>query len=880
MEPKELEGVLSERYAIEGRIGAGGMGEVYRAEDLTLGRPVAIKRLAPTLASQPRHRDRLLKEARSAAQLNHQGVAALYDVVEADGQLLLVMEYVPGRTLREHLREPLEPDDALRVMIDCAEALSAAHRAGVIHYDLKPANIMVTPEGRTKILDFGLAQIAAAAVDPEGSTVSFLSSSREIVGTPPYMAPEVLLGKKADGRADLFSLGVVLYELLTGKNPFRASTATATVDLILHLDPPPVQRVTPSIPDAIQTILDKLLAKSPSHRYATVDDLLVDLRAIEAAMTGPSMTSGARARSRTDSSPTAWRRAAAIGLAGVLLIFAGWMLGPFGPAEAPPEAGSTGEARAADESPMLFLAVLPVPSSTQDGAPEPLSEGLASTLTTRLTALTREYPFQMIAASALGDVSSVSEARQRFGVNQVLTFELIRQQERARVNLQLVDATTGVQIDAATVDGTGSDLLALQDEIADRTVELLRIQLRPQDRALLRAGTESQEAYSYYVSGVGLLRQASEDRLLLAAEQFREAVQSDRDFVAAQSALGRTYLYLWEYTERPDWVERAEAACRRAVAIDDLHAESHGCLGALQSARGEWEAAIPELEKAFELDPANSSWVRELARAYGQVGRDADAERLYLETIERLPHHSEPYSWLARLYVSQGRLEDAADYYRRALERAPHSWLYHNGLGASYFLMGRWGDAKRAWRRSLEINPDYAAARSNLAIAAFYEGDYEAAAEAFRAVVELSPDRYVFWGNLGDALAEIDSGDGEERSAYRRAVDLALEHLEVDPTDAATLVMLGYYRVRLGDEAVGLANVERALELDPNNNEILYRAAQASMLAGAPEEARDRLERAVAEGYSTIEILADPIFQAVQQDPGWRDLLGPRTGRQ
>lgn len=863
-----LGGIIAQRYEIEARIGAGGMGEVYRARDLTLGRSVAIKRLAPALAAEPRHRERLLQEARSAARLAHQGLAGLYDVLEEGDQFLLVMEYVEGDTLRQRLRDPVDPDEALDLMIDCAAALAHAHHAGIVHYDLKPANIMVTPEGRPKILDFGLAQIAAAAVDPDGSTLSFLTGSREIVGTPPYMAPEVLLGKKADARADLFSLGVVFYELLTGKNPFRASTPTATADLILHLDPPALRTVSPSIPARFQPIVGKLLAKNPRHRYATVDDLLVDLRAMAAAMTSPSM-SGVYGEPAPATRP---RWLAPAGAVVILAVAALAYLAATGPRPVAPAATA---AAAVDADPRVFLAVLPVAADGSEAGPaRVLHDGLASTLTSRLTQLTREHPFQMVAASSMRAIESIAEARLQFGVNRVLTFMLLQQGDRVRANLELVDATTGVQLDADSVDGAASNLLEFQDHVSDRILRMLRIQLRPQEREMMRAGTESRSAYGYFVSGIGFMEMATLDDLQLAVDQFRNALRADDRFVAAHAALGQAFLYLWEFTEEPTWLDRAGEACADAVEIDDLDARALACQGSVALEQGRTDEAIRALEASHDSDPTSQTTVRSLASAYRAGGREGAAEDLYLRLIDELPHHSVPHGWLAGLYLRQGRFDEARDHYERNVELSPDAWRALNGLGAAEFYLGHWTAAKRAWQRGHELNPQDAPIRNNLAIAQFYDGSFDEAADTFRLAVDEAPGRFVFWGNYAEALWHADGRRDEALEAYRRAADLALAQVERNGADAGARASLGLYQAMLGERAESAEQFRRAHELAPEDQEVHYKAAKAAVVEGRLDDALADLQRATRFGASPVITAAEPLFAALRQHPDWEAVAG------
>ncbi|MFB3154008.1 MAG: serine/threonine-protein kinase, partial [Candidatus Acidiferrales bacterium] len=282
----DLSGTMVGRFAIRSRLGAGGMGEVYLADDTRLKRPVALKRIAPQLHADESYRRYFVKEAERASALIDPHIASVYDVLEENGETFLVMEYVEGQTLRQRLEKPLDLKEFLPLVVQCAEALVAAHEKGIVHRDIKPENLMVTPKGQLKILDFGVAK-RVPRTDETTAAASTASTAAPFAGTPAYMAPEVLLEKKIDGRADIFSLGVILYEVLAGRHPFRADTFTATSDRLLHAVPAPLAKLNPQVPAELERIVAKMLAKDPAERHATARDLLVDLRAVQRGVLYP-----------------------------------------------------------------------------------------------------------------------------------------------------------------------------------------------------------------------------------------------------------------------------------------------------------------------------------------------------------------------------------------------------------------------------------------------------------------------------------------------------------------------------------------------------------------------------------------------------------------
>ena len=278
---KDLTGAVVGRYSVLAQLGAGGMGEVYLAEDDSLKRLVALKRIAPELQSDEKYRKRFLKEAERASSLSDRHIAAVYDVLEENGETFLVMEYVEGQTLRQHLKKPVAVKESLSIAVQCGEGLSAAHKKGIVHGDIKPENIMLTPQGHVKILDFGVAKCLPDSEDKTSTMSTQATMTLNIGGTPAYMAPEVLLEKEPDGRTDLFSLGIVLYESLTRKHPFRADTFIVTAISILNEAPEPITQLNPDAPAELERIVSKMIAKEPSGRYDSMDELLVYLRGVQ-----------------------------------------------------------------------------------------------------------------------------------------------------------------------------------------------------------------------------------------------------------------------------------------------------------------------------------------------------------------------------------------------------------------------------------------------------------------------------------------------------------------------------------------------------------------------------------------------------------------------
>ncbi|HKS96661.1 MAG TPA: protein kinase, partial [Terriglobia bacterium] len=550
---EDLSGSVVGRFEIQVRLGTGGMGEVYRAVDTRLKRTVALKRVAPRLGSDPVYRDRFLKEAERASALNHPHIADVYDFFEEKGELYLVMEYVEGHTLRERLKQPLDVRDLLPIVRQCAEALGAAHEKGILHGDVKPENIMLTPGSGVKILDFGVAKRLPRRQEAGAKTES-LPTAGGLSGTPAYMAPEVVLEKKADGRADIFSLGVVCYEALAGCHPFLADSFVGTTDRILHDEPPPLTKVNRQISPQFERVVSRMMAKEPGARYGNAVELLADLDALRTTVTGIRLPHDRVIHP----SPVAGRwKGSALDVVAVLVLVAlavvfvtasslslrleRWLGGPHPQTQA--------------------LAVLPFEAIGGDAAAQAYGQGLSETLSAQLSQLTATHALEVVPSSEVRNqsVRTVEQARRALGVTLVLEGSLQRSGDLTRVTYSLVDARTHRQLTADTITIEAANVFAIEDRVVDRVLAQLAIQLEPpEQRILATRGTSLPEAYDAYVRGRGYLEEDYHriENVESAITEFSRALALDPNYAAAQAGLGMAYGYKFQITQQSDWLSQ------------------------------------------------------------------------------------------------------------------------------------------------------------------------------------------------------------------------------------------------------------------------------------------------------------------------------------
>jgi serine/threonine protein kinase/Tfp pilus assembly protein PilF len=584
-------------YRIGERLGAGGMGEVYRGEDLRLGRPVALKFLTPGARGDPESRQRILKEARAASLLRSPNIAVTYDIVEEDGSLFIVMEFVEGELLSTRIeRGPLSSREAVELSMQTADALDEAHSRGIIHRDIKSANLMITARGLVKLLDFGLAKTmgprnAAAPPDPGFLEVT---SPGVILGTVSYMSPEQALGRPLDHRSDLFSLGVVMYQMLSGRLPFQGGSLTEIVDRILHQEPTALPRLIPGLRVELADIVRKALEKEPGSRYQAARELYVDLRNLKREM------ESAERAARTTRAPSGGLTPANGG--GV-------------PAVQPPRLENA-------------VAVMTFSNITREPGDDWIGTGIAETVTADLksirglSVLARAQVFE-----ALQSLSSTGRAEldervaidlgHRLGASWIVGGGYQRLGPLVRITAQLLDVRTGALTQTVKVDGQIGEIFNLQDRIVYGLSEGLKLKLeRGEIAEIERKETESVEAYEAYSRGVLNLRTADRDSLDRAVYLFEKALEHDPRYGSAWAALGGAHTLKGGFLSIPELVEKGIECERKALALNPRLSSAHSWLGMALNNIGRYEEAIEATREALRLEPQSASAHSSLARSY------------------------------------------------------------------------------------------------------------------------------------------------------------------------------------------------------------------------------------------------------------------------
>jgi len=701
-------------YRLLEPLGAGAMGEVWLAEDLQLPRRVAVKLLPRHLSEDPTAVERLLREARAAASVDHPNVVTVHEAGTVEGRPYLVMQRVEGETLEVRLaRGPLPVDDAVGLASAIADALAEVHALGIVHRDLKPSNIMLTPRG-PKVLDFGIA-----AVSGRGQ----LTQTGAMVGTPLYMSPEQVRGQPPDNRSDLWALGVILYRTLTGTQPFAGDHVATISRSILEDQPPPPSRRNPDVPAALDFVVEKLLRKDPHLRYARAEDLLVDLASVSHAASAT--------------------------------------------------AGNTVATTAVAANPIPRLAVLDFEVLSPDpddaflagGLTEDLIVDLARVDALRVAARGEVQPFR-------GRNLPPRTVAREMGVDYIVQGSVRRAGQRARISAQLVRAADGHAVWAERFDRTLEDLFDVQAEVSKRIVEALQVSLRPAEREMLsRAPSRDREAYTLYLRGRELLDRETRDTNLRAEEVLLQAVERDPDFALAHAALAECY-----GTRGSAWwsgleiVERARPHAVRALELDPDLPEAHLAMGFIHRLEGDAEAVLRECRRAAPPDTTDPLLLRWAGWGLLTQGRAEEALSI-LERAHRLhPRHYRIASALTDCYSTLGRHDDEKrllavidEILLEVLSREPDNVDARIFLAIGLAQSGNPAAGIEQAERALTQEPGDARVRYNAACAFARAGLPDRAMEQLGVVVSLLPSYLSDWVRRDPDLAILHGREDFER---------------------------------------------------------------------------------------------------------------------
>ncbi len=845
-------------FRVVRKLGAGGMGEVYLAEDTRLGRQVALKSPSDSWLKEPDARARLQREARAAARLNDPRIAAVYDVLDLEGRPYIVMEYVEGESLAAWLRRgPLTVERALELGIELAGALVAAHAAGVVHRDLKPGNIVLTASGAIKVLDFGLAKTARV----EGDSRSDLTHPGQLLGTPGYVAPEQLLGNQADSRSDIYSAGAVVYEMLSGRPPFEQTDSMGRALAALMEGPRPLQQITPAIPASVCAVVERAMARDPADRYQTAAELRAALDQAAAGLhDSPTHLVGTAAIARRRRVPQIFKVIAAMLL---LLAAAGVPISRWWKAREAPRVART-------STPVV--AVLPFENLSGDPALQYMGAGMAETISTRLASVAT---LSVVSRSQIhealdGAAGRIDKISKSLGVSYLVTGAIQKTGPLLQVTVNLL------MPDGRTVPGSGevfqedtASVFVLQRRIAESLSGRIVGKLSDvQRQQLARAPTSSVDALSSYWQGRALLDKPSAAGALDGAvAQFREATARDPKFGLAYGGLSDALWLKYERTKNADDAKAAVAAVEQARALSPDDPQVRLSLAHSYESTGRLDDGVRQLTALLVDQPNNDDAHRMLGLLYERQGRNDEALREYQAAIDIRPDYWRNHYALGMFYYNRGRFAEMATEFDRVTKLQPDNAMAYSSLGVAYHSAGDLVRAAENYKRAIAIAPT-ASAYSNLGASYHQQRRYDDAIAAYREAIKLAPHNPLYQRNLGDTYARK-GDDRNARAAYEQAITLAREMLSVNADDVTAISLLALCQAKLSRFADARATIAGALRSAPENSLVLNRAAAIEARAGNRAAALDYCQRAIAHGASRLLIRDDDDFKTLRNDPAF-----------
>ncbi len=841
-------------YQIEDLVGSGGMGVVYKARDLRLDRTVALKFLPHDWSVGEREKERFLQEAKSASALDHANVGVIHGLEETgDGQLFIVMAYYEGETLAKKIRTgPLSVGPALDIAMQMARGLAEAHAKNIIHRDIKPSNVIITSQGVAKIVDFGLARVVTSAS---------MTQSGGISGSAGYMSPEQALGQPVDQRTDIWALGVVLSEMLTGRHPFeRDSMASAMLAVVSQ---PPAQME--GVPLPIQRVIYRALAKEPEGRYPDCRELIADLEVLKSAEEGPTQAVSAKdlkayverasaAGAAKRPSRLGWVAAAVLAAALVLgVVFRDRVSGLF-----------AGELE-------RHVAVLPFDHIGNNPENEAFSQGLMDSLSSKLSNLdVGEEKLWVIPASEVRrrKVADPAAALKEFGATFVVKGSIQRDASGVLLTVNLINTKTLRQVGSAQAQDRTGDFSALQDEAVSRLARMMHINVTPE---MLRdtGGAVTPAAYESYLQALGYLQRYDKPgNLDTAIDLLGKATKTDPRFALGFAGLGEAYWLKYRLDQNPKWIDEAAAYCKRAAELNDRLPAVYVTLGRIHSGTGKNDLALQEFQHALSLSAKHPDALLGLAAVNETMGKTAEAEATFQRAAALRPEYWDGYSKLALFYIRQRKYDQALAQFRRALELSPDNAQTYMNLGTVFLYQDKPADAEAAFKKSLEISPTYAA-YANLGVLYYNQLRYAESAALTEQALKINDKDFRLWANLAIAQEWLKQSD-KAKAALEQQLKLLEPIAKVQTDDAVTQSGLALLYAHLGMKEKALARMETALALAPDDPRVLNDVGEIHETFGDRRQALVYIDKSLKKGMALDDLKRNPYLQALLADPKFK----------
>lgn len=853
---------LGERYRIEALLGQGGMGRVYKAYDRELDRTVALKVLQPELTSDPNAMQRFKQELLLASRISHKNILRIHDLGEADGVKFISMAYVEGPDLHHLLREQgkLPTARAQKIAEQLCEALDAAHSEGVVHRDLKPQNILMGKDDHVYVSDFGLAKSL------ESSTAG-MTRTGQFLGTPRYMAPEQVEAKTVDHRTDLYALGLILFEMVTGEDAFKGDSTLQIMYRRVKEKPPNPKQLNPEVPDNLARVTLRCLEREPDRRYPNAKEILADLHS------GRSTPAGRSVQLALPELGKRWWYVAAGVLAAILIaLFAVPPIRhmilrtePIGTGSAPPPGvPSLASGR--------FVAVLPLQvlgDQTQLGY---LAQGIEEALSAKLFQLKDIRVTSPDAAGRANQKQSLPKIARDLGANLLVQGVLQGSGDKIRIIVNLEDVANGKRLWSEEFNGVTGDLFTLEDQIYTRLVPALNVSPTNEELAKAEARpTDNVAAYDLYLRGRNALRNHDSKSIQSGLDYFNQALKQDRSFALAYTGIADASLRMYVIKKDDFWTQKALAAAQQAEQLNDKLPEVHSTLGSVYSATGKYAEAVAELKRALSLAPTSDEAYRRLGDAYLLSGNGTQAIEALKKAILLNPYYWGNQEGLGKAYFQLGNYAKALDAFQQVTVLEPDIASGYENMGNVYLQEGKYQECIPYFQHALKIEP-YWTTYSNLGMAYFYLKQYADSAGMFEKAVALNPNDAQAVVNLADAYRWSGQQD-KARSTYQRAISLGYKELEINPQNASAMAQMALSYAKIGDAEQADRFIGRARSINNSNVDYIYFEAEINAILNRPTVALKALREAFEKHYPAEFAGGEPDLQNLQKNPEFTALL-------
>ncbi len=838
-------------YTIMEKLGSGGMGVVFKAVDQKLDRIVALKFLPPSYSFDEDIKKRFIQEAKVVSKLQHNNICTIHEINETEeGQLFICMDYYEGKSLKEKLEEKgnLELNEALDITIQICEGLKNAHEKNIVHRDIKPANIFITNDGIVKILDFGLAKIKGE---------SQLTKTGSAVGTTAYMSPEQAKGENIDHRTDIWSLGVVFYEMISGKLPFKGEYDQAMIYSILTKTPEELNTAK-----KIKKFINRCLQKKPANRYQSIDEILVEFNLISPEYLKKKKYVKDKGLYGILKNKQTIKRIGFVIL--ILLALIIWMF----------VKNFYGTSYNEEQK---QVAVLPLVNIGDDPSNQSFCDGLVETLTSQLTQMPEfNGSIQVIPSSEIRQrrVASAKEASQIFGADLAVTGSIQKYFNKIRLILNLVDTKSLRQISSSIDDYSLSNVYNFQDKVVIQLANMLEVKLKPEEMEQINDGvTGNTEAYIFYTQGLGYLQKYWDtDNIDNAIRLFHEALNKDPKYVYAFAGLGEAFIRKYRNEKEIKWIDSALVFSKQAKSLNRNLAVVHITSGIILNEKGSYKEASLEFKKAIEQDKYNSEAYNGLAESYLSLNLNNEAEFTYKQAIKLKPSYWVGYNYLGAFYYAHGEFNNALDEFKKVVELTPDNTYGLNNLGSMYMYLEKWEDAKKVFEHIIKLQPDFSAYSNLGSIYFFHEENFRNAANMFEKALKIDSSNYILWGNLAAAYFQIPGYNDKTYNCYKHAILIGEKDLKINPNNSQALSILASYYSMLKNKERAIQYLEKSLILSPDDIDIAERSIETYEILGMRSKALNLSEKILEKGYPISKLEKSPDLKNMLKDKRFEKL--------